>query len=85
MKFGISKATLSKVFHENAECSFHNYFILLRIERAKEYMKSDKNSLIKDVAQAVGYADQFYFSRIFKTITGISPSEYITKDEKWKL
>lgn len=77
LKFGVSKATLSKIFHENTDRSFHNYFIMLRVEKAKNVMKNSTDCFIKDVAQEVGYEDQFYFSRIFKSVTGISPSDYI--------
>ncbi len=79
LRFGVSKATLSKVFHENADRSFHNYLTVLRVEKAKEIMQSRTEYFIKDVAQEVGYEDQFYFSRIFKSVTGISPSDFLLK------
>ena len=31
---------------------------------------------LKDVAAFTGYHDQFYFSRVFKSVTGVPPSEY---------
>ena len=39
-------------------------------------MERNPEMFIKDVALMVGYKDQFYFSRIFRAVTGISPSEY---------
>ncbi|WP_310941691.1 AraC family transcriptional regulator [Clostridium estertheticum] len=37
-------------------------------------MEGDKK--VKEVAQILGFTDEFYFSRIFKKIEGISPSEF---------
>ncbi|MDF2878207.1 MAG: response regulator, partial [Clostridia bacterium] len=48
----------------------------IRVEKAKELMLQDKNLFIKDIALMVGYKDQFYFSRIFRSLTGKCPSEY---------
>ena len=48
-------------------------FSEIRLEKAKELLKSNHRILIKDVAQMVGYNDQFYFSRIFHSYTGVSP------------
>ena len=51
--------------------------ILQSIEKAKEIMKESPDLFIKDIAMMVGFSDQFYFSRIFHSITGMSPAEYI--------
>ena len=53
----------------------------MRIQRAKELLDNDKEILIKDVAKSVGYQDQFYFSRVFRSMTGITPTDYINKEE----
>lgn len=52
------------------------YIIKLRIEKAKKLMETQPELSIKDICSIVGYYDQHYFSRIFKNITGYSPSEY---------
>jgi transcriptional regulator GlxA family with amidase domain len=52
-----------------------DFFIHLRIERAREML--DTTSLtVKEVAAALGYDDPFYFSRVFKSINGLAPSDY---------
>lgn len=52
------------------------------MEMAQKLFSEDPDRYIKDVAQMVGYNDQFYFSRIFRTCTGKSPTEYIKEVTK---
>ena len=42
---------------------------------AKELLKDDSRS-IEEIANAVGYHDYFYFTKVFKKTQGISPSKY---------
>jgi YesN/AraC family two-component response regulator len=76
-EFGISQTVLSKMFRTYENTSFSNYLTGIRIKKAQEYMKKDPGAYVKDMAERVGYQDQFYFSRIFRSITGKSPSEYM--------
>jgi AraC-like DNA-binding protein len=52
-----------------------NHFIQLKIERAC-HLLDVTNKGIKEIAWAVGYEDAYYFSRIFRKVMGISPSQY---------
>ncbi|WP_051003935.1 AraC family transcriptional regulator [Gottschalkia acidurici] len=47
----------------------------VRIEKAQEIMRST-NATIEEVAKYVGYSDKFYFTRIFKKHTGITPGKF---------
>ena len=47
------------------------------MEKAQKIMEENKELFIKDVASMVGFSDQFYFSRIFRSVTGVSPAEYL--------
>lgn len=76
MEFGLSQTSLSKLFRIYENTSFSNYLTMLRIERAKKILNSDPDAYIKNVAERVGYGDQFYFSRIFRSVVGVCPSEY---------
>lgn len=51
------------------------YFIRLRMKRACELLQ-DESLHIKEVAALLGYEDAFYFSRLFKSVNHIAPSEY---------
>ena len=55
----------------------HNY----RIKKAKDILSSDFSS-IEQVAESVGYSSVYHFSKMFKTYTGMSPSEYAKASRK---
>jgi len=74
--FGISQTYLSRLFRKYEKMSFNEYLTEIRIEKAKQLIMENPGILIKDVAALVGYSDQFYFSRVFRSITGVPPSEY---------
>ena len=52
----------------------------IRMEKAKKLLLREEKMYVKDVAEKVGYKDQFYFSRIFYSYTGVRPSEYVEKE-----
>lgn len=51
------------------------YIASIRINKAKELLKGTNYS-IQEIADIVGYNNSLYFSRIFKKLTGYSPSQY---------
>jgi AraC-like DNA-binding protein len=51
------------------------YFIRLRMQRACELLQ-DESLHVKEVAACLGYDDPFYFSRIFKAVNRVAPTEY---------
>ena len=76
-RFGISQTYLSKMFRKYTGDSFNRYLTEIRMETAINLMKENPSFYIKDVAAMVGYPDQFYFSRIFRSYTGKCPSDYL--------
>ena len=48
----------------------------IKVQKAIDLFKIE-NMNITEVAQRVGFENQFYFSRVFKNITGNSPTQYI--------
>ncbi len=81
-KFGVSQTYLSRLFRKYENTSFNNYLTNIRIERAKKLIAKDSDIYIKDIATMVGYKDQFYFSRIFRSITGMCPTDYMENTGK---
>lgn len=53
--------------------------IRARMRWASELLKTTSLQ-IKEIAALVGYEDQFYFSRLFKSVHGLSPRDYRTQE-----
>lgn len=72
----ISYSYFSKLFRIYAGMTFPNYLLMLRMEKAKEYLLNPYTKISK-VAQKVGYQNNsHHFSRDFSKYIGISPTEY---------
>ena len=52
-----------------------DYFTRLRMERACQLLETTSLS-VKEVAAELGYEDPFYFSRVFKSVNQLAPSDY---------
>lgn len=81
-EFGVSQTYLGKLFRKYKGMSFKNYLTMLKIEKAKELMLHGDELLIKDIAERLGYRDQFYFSRVFRSYTGMCPTDFIESDKE---
>ena len=71
----LSKSYLCRILKEELGCTFTEYTNRLRIERSKMYLHRSDMSL-SEIACAVGFDDQSYFTRIFKRQVGIPPGKY---------
>ena len=72
---GSNKTTIAKVFRNTFNTSIMEYFIKLKIDTAKKYLRED-NYNISQISDLLGYSGIHYFSRQFKKVTGMSPTEY---------
>ncbi len=72
---GISAGYLSSQFSQHLDCGFIDYLNKIRVEHACAYLKQNYFKTY-EIAYKVGYRDEKYFSRVFKKLTGMSPSEY---------
>lgn len=70
-----SEAYFCKVFKQQFGQSFTSYLTEFRIEDAKKLLRCPTVN-IKSVGEQVGYIDSNYFAKVFRRITGLSPSEY---------
>lgn len=72
---GLNPAYFSSTFKKQMGTGFLSYLNEHRIAQAKLLLKNSNMSII-DVAVAVGFENQSYFSKIFKSLTGMTPRQY---------
>ena len=75
-EFGISASTLKNLFRKNARMGAMAYFINLKMERAKEYLREGTYN-VSQISQLLGYDTTHYFSYQFKKQSNMTPTEYI--------
>ena len=78
---GFSQEYLGKVFKKIACQSPSKYLTTLRINQAKQLLIQYKDMEVSRIGELVGYKDAFYFSRVFKLHTSMTPSEYRTSSK----
>jgi AraC-like DNA-binding protein len=54
----------------------HQYVIMRRVERAKQFLQSGTDLSLADVAIGVGFSDQSQFSKHFKRLVGVTPRQF---------
>ena len=74
-KLHVSTSTLSKRFRQETGMSPREYLEQLVISRACTLLLADELG-IADVAEELGFSDQFYFAKYFKKQMHVSPSGY---------
>jgi two-component system response regulator YesN len=74
----VNTAYLSRLFQKHLQINFIDYLTCLRMDEGERLLK--KKHSIKEAAIATGYSDPNYFSKTFKKIKGILPTE--VKNEK---
>ena len=70
-----SEAYFCKLFKQCFSKNFTSYLTEYRVKEAKRMLEQPTVN-VKDVGKAVGYMDSNYFARVFKRITGQTPTEY---------
>ena len=73
---GTNRTAIENIFRENLGKGAVEYFLILKIELAKKYLRED-NYNITQISEILGYSSIHYFSRQFKKITGMTPTEYL--------
>lgn len=72
---GYSEAYFCKIFKQCFDKNFTTYLTEYRIAAAKELL-TDLDVSIKEICVQVGFRDSNYFTKVFKRMTGTTPSEY---------
>lgn len=77
----VSPSWLSVCFKRETGCSFTEYLVRFRVNKAGKLLQENCLSC-KEVASEVGYEDYAQFSKIFKKYTGYSPKDYMKQQGK---
>lgn len=72
-----SKYHLIRSFKKAVGLTPHRFQVQLRIRRAKELLVSPNFESIAEVASSTGFCDQSHFVHAFKTVVGMTPTDYI--------
>ncbi|MCR5342918.1 MAG: AraC family transcriptional regulator [Butyrivibrio sp.] len=73
--FGYSPKYLSHLFSKVNGTSLKQFILSTKMETASYYL-TDSDRTITEIASEVGFSDMHNFSRTFKRLTGLTPSEY---------
>ncbi len=74
-EFEIERRRFAYLFEQHTGMNPSTYITEYRIRRAKDLLEYG-GIPVAEIAECVGYIDCFYFSRVFKKCTGLSPSAY---------
>ena len=80
---GYSKTYLSHLFKEQCGISLKQYFTLQKIEYAKKLFREHGHN-VTHVADMLNFDNPQYFARVFKKVTGKTPTEYIAQAKEMR-
>ena len=75
-KFHLSQSYLCQIYRSHTQTSIHTRITQLRMERACALLVVESGLTIADVSRQIGYLDAQYFTKVFRRIHGLTPSEY---------
>lgn len=72
---GVSSRRFNDIFKLDFNMTPNRYIVLKKVEYARELLRTG-NFSVSEVAEICGFCDVYYFSRVFKAETGVSPKEW---------
>ena len=73
----MGRSQLQKLFRDTKGCGVIEFFSMMKIDTAKQMIRDNQLNFTQ-IADRLGYSSIHYFSRQFKQITTMTPSEYAT-------
>ncbi|OXM83470.1 response regulator [Paenibacillus rigui] len=80
-RVSMSRSYFSQCFKDIAGKTFNDYLRQARVDKAKQYLLHTNKTIIW-IAENTGYSDEKYFSRTFRELTGMLPSEFRTANRE---
>lgn len=74
-KFSMSVPQLIRIFEKEYNITPYKYYLERKLDYAEIMLKNTRKT-VKEIAYELCFADQYYFSNVFKKRTGLSPVEY---------
>lgn len=71
----LSSSKVERLIRARHNCGPIHYFRMKKVELAKELIRNDEQNFTQ-ISECLGYSSVHYFSRQFKLLTGMTPSEY---------
>jgi AraC-like DNA-binding protein len=79
---GVSRRLLTKEFRKATGQSIRQFQLDWKVRLAKTHLRHNPVIGLRELANLLGFHDEFHFSRCFKNRTGVSPSRYRLGDGK---
>lgn len=73
--YNVAVPTASRILKEILGINFKEYIRNVRMERARTLLR-DGDMPVKQIAEEVGFGSMTYFTRVFKSVEGVTPTEY---------
>jgi AraC family transcriptional regulator len=80
-RVGVHPVHLSRTWRRFRRCSLGEAQRRLRVDEARRRIAAGGEALV-DVALDVGFADQAHFTRVFRRVTGVTPSAYGRRERR---
>ncbi|WP_353938915.1 helix-turn-helix transcriptional regulator [uncultured Bacteroides sp.] len=71
----ISRSQLNRKIRAITDCSATTYILRIRMEKAARLLSSTEQP-VGDIAMVCGFEDTSYFTRVFKQVFNVTPSQY---------
>ncbi len=72
----VNASYLSTIFKKEIGITIGEYITGMRLKKAQELLDGEESLTVLEIAERVGFTDQYYFMRCFKKKYGVSPRTY---------
>ncbi|MBQ3080411.1 MAG: helix-turn-helix transcriptional regulator [Clostridia bacterium] len=75
-QLNVSKKVISGAMLKSVGETFSKYQLRRKVEMVEKQIRVEPNTRFSEIATNFGFCDEFHMSRCFKSVYGVSPSEY---------